>query len=54
MKDHTPKSALPTVLEAHHINDKNMLYFRLCYTMFQPKLDHTQIETDEMLLFHEF
>ena len=37
-----------------HINDKNMLYFRLCYTMFQPKLDHTQIETDEMLLFHEF
>ena len=27
MKDHTPKSALPTVLEAHHINDKNMLYF---------------------------
>ena len=27
MTDHTPKSALPTVLEAHDINDKNMLYF---------------------------
>ena len=26
-------------------NDKNMLYF-YCVTVFQPKLDHTQIEIE--------